>query len=172
MPITRSDGHLAACLQASEITKPPISCAITVGDCRIEPGLDRSPLLGLAQHVGFEDAGAAAACILRRVHGQVRLLQKLIAAGIGFRRYRNTDACADADLLTLDMEWLREHHHEAFSERTRGSSVAKVLRDDRELIPAKAGDKVFVAHRILNAARRQRKHGIADRMSEPIVSPF
>src|SRR5690606_1637796 len=139
-----------------------IKLELTIGDRRIEPDLDRTPLFGHPQHLWLEDAVAATAGALRRVHRKVCLLQELIAVAFGFAGYRHADAGADADLLAVDLEWFGEHHRQTLGERGCGNAVAKAARDNGELIAAKTRDEIGMAQRRLDAAGGSDQQVVAD----------
>jgi hypothetical protein len=106
---------------------------------------------------------------LGAIEGHVGLLQQLVGVVAVGRRGRDADAGADHHLMALDIE-RRGHGLDHPLGQARGARhVGQPRLHHRELIAAKAGHGVALAHAASQALGGHAQQGVAQRMAQGVV---
>jgi hypothetical protein len=119
-------------------------------------------------HAGREDLHACGARLLRPVHRDVGIAQKVVGLLVGVLRQRDPDTRGREHVLALQLERVRQPLLDA-PRRVHGIVGVLDLQEDGELIATQARNRLVRAHARPERARDAHEQGIADGMAEAVV---
>src|SRR5438270_11374342 len=105
-------------------------------------------MIGLLLHRGIEEAIGPAAGRLRRIHGEIGVLQEIEQVRAVARGDRDADAGVAGKLMAVAVERGSQRLIDPRNQRVDVLGTLDAVLKDSELIPAEAGDEIFKANRL------------------------
>ena len=142
---------------------------LVVLDGRMQAFADGDPFAHLLIEFANMEAEAGAALILGAIERQVGFGHHRLGVGDVSAIGNHADAGAGVNLIAVDGDRRRNRSADLCRQRLGAGNVAHVLLQQRELIAAKAGDHIGIAHAVLQPVGDDFQENVAGGMPQRIV---
>ena len=136
---------------------------------RAQIRLQFAAMIGLLLHRRIEEAIGSAAGRLRRIHGEIGVLQEIEQVRAVARGDRDADAGVAGKLVAVAIERGAQRLIDPRDQRLDILGAHDAALQDGEFIPAEAGDEILRADRLAQPLRHALQEFVADQMPQRIV---
>src|SRR5437899_11816697 len=121
-------------------------------------------MIGLLLHRGIEEAIGSAAGRLRRIHGEIGVLQEIEQVRAVAWGDRDADAGVAGKLVAVAVERGAQRLIDPRDQRMNVLATLDAVLKNGEFIAAEAGDEIFRANRLAQPLRHALEELVADQM--------